>query len=129
MTCRTPSVKPQSTAVNLPLDTPSQSVHIGAMTSANISYTRNHLSEMLSRVKGGETILIVDRQQPVARLEPITGPTTRNLPWQDDLVRRGLVRRARHHLDTNMFVALPLPTPRNECDILATLLAEREDGR
>jgi antitoxin (DNA-binding transcriptional repressor) of toxin-antitoxin stability system len=99
------------------------------MTSANISYTRNHLSEMLARVKGGETILIVDRQQPVARLEPISGPTTHEQPWQADLVRRGLVRRARGHLDVKTFGALPLPAPREDCDILDALLTDREEGR
>ena len=41
------------------------------MNMANISYTRNHLSELINRVKEGETILIMDRQRPVARLEPV----------------------------------------------------------
>ena len=99
------------------------------MNKANISYTRNHLSEMLSRVREGETILIVDRQQPVARLEPVAGPAVHGLPWQADLVRRGLVRPARGHLDAKALGALPLPTPRGGGDILAALLAEREETR
>jgi len=111
------------------IDMTYRNVHIGAMSTANISYTRNHLSEILSRVREGETILIVDRKQPVARLEPIAGPHARSLPWQADLARRGLVRRARSHLDTAEFGALPLPVLRDEGDILDTLLAEREDGR
>ena len=99
------------------------------MNTANISYTRNHLSEMLSRVREGETILIVDRQQPVARLEPVNGPSAHGLPWQADLVRRGLVRRGRGHLDTQAFDALPLPSPAAGGDILDAILAEREEGR
>lgn len=111
------------------LDTPSSYVYIGAMNTANISYTRNHLSELLSRVREGETILIVDRQQPVARLEAVAGPSAQGLPWQTDLVRRGLVRPARSRLNVNALGALPLPTPRDGGDILETLLAEREEDR
>ena len=99
------------------------------MNKANISYTRNHLSEMLSRVREGETILIVDRQQPVARLEPVAGLSARGIPWQADLVRRGLVRPARGHLDVKALGALTLPTPRGGGDILDALLAEREEDR
>ena len=99
------------------------------MNKANISYTRNHLSELLTRVREGETILIVDRQQPVARLEPVAGLSAQGLPWQADLVRRGLVRPARGRLDLKALGALALPSPREGGDILDALLAEREDGR
>jgi prevent-host-death family protein len=99
------------------------------MNKANISYTRNHLSELLTRVREGETILIVDRQQPVARLEPVAGLSAQGIPWQADLVRRGLVRPARGRLDIKAFGELALPTPREGSDILDALLVEREEGR
>ena len=99
------------------------------MHKANISYTRNHLSEVLSRVREGETVVIVDRQQPVARLEPITGPSARALPWQADLVRRGLVRQACGPLDVKALEGMPLPRLRGEGDIVKMLRAEREEGR
>jgi len=99
------------------------------MNKANISYTRNHLSEMLARVREGETILIVDRQLPVARLEPVAGNSTQGLPWQVDLARRGLVRSAHGRLNAKTFSALPLPAAKGGGDILAALLAEREDAR
>lgn len=100
------------------------------MNKANISYTRNHLSEMLARVREGESILIVDRQHPVARLEPVTGPSARgDAPWQADLVRRGLLRPARNHLDAKALRALPLPTPEAGGDILDALLADREEAQ
>ena len=94
------------------------------MNKANISYTRNHLSELLSLVKEGETILIVDRQVPVARLEPVRGPAAQGLPWQADLVRRGLVRPARGRLDAKALEAMPLTTPRGGGDILDAILAK-----
>ena len=98
------------------------------MNQANISYTRNHLSEMLARVREGETILIMDRQQPVARLEPVSGASAQGSPWQVDLVRRGLVRPARGRVDAEALAALPLPVARDGGDILGVLVAEREDG-
>jgi antitoxin (DNA-binding transcriptional repressor) of toxin-antitoxin stability system len=84
---------------------------------------------MLARVREGETILIVDRQQPVARLEPVSGPSTPGLPWQADLVRRGLVRPARGRLDPKALGALTLPATCGGGDILEVLLAEREENR
>jgi prevent-host-death family protein len=99
------------------------------MNKANISYTRNHLSEILLKVREGETILIVDREQPVARLEPIAGPSAQGAPWQADLVRRGLVRASRNRLDVKALLAMPLPVPKGGGDILDALLAEREEGR
>jgi prevent-host-death family protein len=99
------------------------------MNKSNISYTKNHLSEILLKVREGESILIVDREQPVARLEPIAGPSAQESPWQADLVRRGLVRSARSRLDVKAFLALPLPAPKGGGDILDVLLAERGEGR
>jgi antitoxin (DNA-binding transcriptional repressor) of toxin-antitoxin stability system len=99
------------------------------MKKANISYTRNHLSEMISQVREGETILIVDRQRPVARLEPVGGAASRDVPWQADLVRRGLVRLARARLDVKALGALRMAVPNEDADILAALLDEREGGR
>jgi antitoxin (DNA-binding transcriptional repressor) of toxin-antitoxin stability system len=93
---------------------------------ANISYTRNHLSEMLAQVKEGETILILDRQQPVARLEPVAGSPADGPSLQAGLVRRGLVQPARSPLDPKLLNAMPMPAPRAGGDILDALLADRE---
>ena len=97
------------------------------MNQANISYTRNHLSELIARVREGETIVILDRQQPVARLEPVTGPVAQQEAWQMDLVRRGLIRPARVAVDLKALRSLPQPKPRG--DVLEALRAERGEGR
>ena len=99
------------------------------MNVANISYARNHLSELLNRVRDGETVLIVDRQTPVARLEPPENLSKASPAWKADLVRRGIVRPARRRLNPETLKALPLPTPHDKGDILAALLADREAGR
>ena len=41
------------------------------MIRASVSYAKNHLSALLNRVKDGETILITDRDRPVAKLMPV----------------------------------------------------------
>jgi len=42
------------------------------MLSATISDTKNRLSELLVQVQSGETLIILDRKTPVARVERIT---------------------------------------------------------
>lgn len=41
------------------------------MITANISKTKNELSRYLDAVRAGETVLILDRKTPVARIEPV----------------------------------------------------------
>lgn len=98
------------------------------MYKANVTYTRNHLSEILARVREGETILIMDRQQPVARLVPIEAGSVEGVHCQGDLIRRGLLRPARHRLDPKSLAALPWPKGRDGGDIVDSLLADREEG-
>jgi antitoxin (DNA-binding transcriptional repressor) of toxin-antitoxin stability system len=99
------------------------------MNTENISYTRNHLSELLDLVKAGESVLILDRQTPVARLEPVTAPRAQVAEWKAALVRQGVIRVATRPLDPTRFIGLPPATPAGKGDILASLLAEREGGR
>ena len=64
------------------------------MKTATISYTKNHLSAILEQVKRGETVTILDRTKPVARMVPIesSGDEDRDRKL-DDLERRGIIRR------------------------------------
>jgi antitoxin (DNA-binding transcriptional repressor) of toxin-antitoxin stability system len=43
------------------------------MITTTISHTKNHLSELLASVREGETLIIMDRKRPIARVEPIEG--------------------------------------------------------
>jgi len=43
------------------------------MKTASVTETKNQLSALLDRVRSGESVLILDRGVPVARLEPVTG--------------------------------------------------------
>ena len=42
------------------------------MIHSTVSETKNHLSELLARVRKGETLIILDRKTPVARVEAVT---------------------------------------------------------
>ncbi|OGV69423.1 MAG: hypothetical protein A2269_00880 [Lentisphaerae bacterium RIFOXYA12_FULL_60_10] len=101
------------------------------MNKANISYTRNNLSKLLACVREGESVLIVDRERPIARLEPVDEGTGRSegFPLREDLVRRGLICPARTRLDIKRLKAIPLPSTTGGGDILDSLLADREDAR
>lgn len=100
------------------------------MKTATISETKNQLSALLDRVRHGETILITDRSQPVARLEPVVsasgaGPDEGRLAR---LERAGVIRRARHSRLEEIVRVLP-PVPEAGGDIVAAILEERRSGR
>ncbi|HEX8738634.1 MAG TPA: type II toxin-antitoxin system prevent-host-death family antitoxin [Casimicrobiaceae bacterium] len=104
------------------------------MKVATISETKNHLSELLARVKRGESVLILDRARPVARLVPVesTGDR-RETRFADherlkELERAGVLRRAKVRAGVNFLASLP-PPPKVRVDVVAALLAERDEGR
>lgn len=98
------------------------------MYKANISYARNHLSEILARVREGESILIMDRQHPVARLEPVDHRLAEEGGPRGDLVRRGLLRPGKMTLDLKQLAEIPAPEPACGSDVLQALLEDRDEG-
>src|SRR5258705_2819747 len=100
------------------------------MKTATISETKNGLSALLDRVQHGESILITDRNRPVARLEPVVsagdaGPDEGRLAR---LERAGVIRRARRsRLDE--IVRVPPPASEPGSDIVAAGLEESRMGR
>ncbi len=95
------------------------------MNKATISQLKNHLSAYLRKVRGGQTILIVDRDEPVARIERVEAGGA-----VDDrigrLERAGLLRRAVRRLDPGLLAA-EAPKPRRS--VLEALLEDRREGR
>ena len=99
------------------------------MKTATISEAKNHLSELLVRVKRGETVLILDRDRPVARLEPVGRYEDADDGARlEELERRGVIRRPKRRPGKNLLATLP-PAPQVKADVLAALLAERDEGR
>ena len=99
------------------------------MTTASISEAKNHLSALLDRVRRGETVLILDRQSPVATLCPVSGQGGGSgEACLQTLARQGLVRLPSRKPDTKV-LDMPLPRTEHGSSVLEALLEERRDGR
>jgi len=97
------------------------------MHIASISEAKNTLSALLDRVRSGETVVIVDRGRPVARLEPALSSAEPHDGRLARLERAGLVGRS------SRATKIPLtgkpPRPRKVGKALEALLQERGEGR
>jgi prevent-host-death family protein len=98
------------------------------MRRATITEAKNGLSALIDRVKAGETVLILDRGRPVARLAPATdlddsdGRLTR-------LERAGLVRRGIGPPPTAEMLARLRPSLPPGVSIVDDILEDRREGR
>jgi antitoxin (DNA-binding transcriptional repressor) of toxin-antitoxin stability system len=95
------------------------------MQKTNISNLKNRLSSYLRKVQAGETILVVDRNRPIARIERVGGSA-----GQDERLVRleaaGLIRRAAAPLPRKM---LSEKLPQARASVLEALLADRSEDR
>ena len=98
------------------------------MRRANISTTKNNLSKLIDEVRGGESIVIVDRDVPVARLEPVGGldQYSGRIPT---LARDGIVSLPRAQLDTGQFLARNKAQLTEGASAVDAVLNERLEGR
>jgi prevent-host-death family protein len=103
---------------------------LAIMKTANVGTLRNNLSKYLEMVRKGETIEILDRKTPVARLTPIepsTKPGKGSLsPWMQKLIREGRVRPPVKPLPPDFFDRIP---GNKNARVVEALLEERRSGR
>lgn len=100
------------------------------MIQTNISTAKSKLSSYLERVKGGEEVVIADRDQPVAKLVPYRPGGLDKVGWSArlaELARRGEVRLA-GNLDEPLELK-PARAPEGGAKVVAALLEERRQGR
>ncbi len=97
------------------------------MKTATITEAKNGLSSLVDRVRAGESILILDRGVPVARLEPVATSTDPAGRLQR-LERAGLLRSGMRPLDVDR-LRVPGPALRSGASGVATLIDERRSGR
>ena len=86
---------------------------------------KNQLSAFLKKVRAGETVLILDRNRPVARLESVE----QRGPIDDRLARlesEGLLRRASQPFPKKLLDESP---PEVEKSVLDALIEERRSSR
>jgi len=96
------------------------------MNTATITEAKNKLSSLIDRVKGGESILILDRGVPVARLEPVSAyadPTGR----LSRLERAGVIRIGAAQPPLEL-LRTPAPSLASGGSSVQTVLRERRAG-
>jgi prevent-host-death family protein len=96
------------------------------MIRSSVSNTKNNLSALLNEVRSGETVLITDRDRPVAQIVPIN-----QLDWDarlQEMARRGLVRLPVKRTNKERGLPAPLASGR-EVSAVEALVEERKDGR
>lgn len=95
------------------------------MEKASISDLKNHLSEYLQKVRAGETVLVLDRNRPVARIERV-GPDSPHDDRARRLERAGIVRRGARRMP---LAKLREPAPAASRSVVQALIDERAEGR
>lgn len=98
------------------------------MKSVNVAELKNRLSHYLRLVRRGEALLVRDRDRVIARIEPAGDA---DAAGGDDaaalasLEQRGVLRRAVAPLTRKLLAG----RPRVKTDVIAALVAEREESR
>lgn len=101
------------------------------MRRSTIANAKNQLSRLLEAVRAGETVLILDRDRPVARLEPVHDADASELPpTLARLERAGGLRRATTPLPAWAVAAARGGVRRTPADVAVdALLEDRREGR
>jgi antitoxin (DNA-binding transcriptional repressor) of toxin-antitoxin stability system len=94
--------------------------------SVSVSELKTHLSRYLRLVRRGEVLLVRDRDRIVARVEA-AGPGEGGTDTErlDRLEGSGVLRRRRRSIDPTLL----RKRVRASADVIAALLAERDEGR
>jgi prevent-host-death family protein len=102
-----------------------ESSYNSLVQQATISQLKNRLSAYLKKVRAGETILILDRDQPIAKIEPIRS--------EDDpdgriafLASQGILKPASKPIPLGLLKSIK---PIRGSGVLQALLEERRQGR
>jgi prevent-host-death family protein len=96
------------------------------MEKATISQLKNSLSAYLKKVRGGETVLILDRNEPIAVLERIK-PNERPEGRLVRLERAGVIRRSPTARPAEALAENKPPKAKKS--VVDALLEERREGR
>ncbi len=95
------------------------------MKRVSVSDLKNRLSEFLRLVKKGETIEILERNVPIARIEGVKARSRGTEDYIEDLTRRGILSRPRGEPDLSFLDRPPIP-----CDVdVAQIVSEDREER
>lgn len=99
------------------------------MKRASISETKNHLSALLREVRNGETVVVMDRKRPVARIESIASAEGSESCDRVERLQRAGVLLASRGGRVGAVLAKQPPRPAASHGAVEALLEERESGR
>lgn len=94
------------------------------MKRVSVKDLKSRLSEFLRLVKQGETIEVVERSMPIARLTAVTAEARSGDALLERLVFEGIVTRADRKPDAQLFEDPPVPCRLDPVDVL---IEERGD--
>ena len=82
------------------------------MRTVNVAELKNNLSKYLRAVRGGEEVLVRDRNTPIAKIVPLSGAGS----WDQELLRlaaAGVLKLPKKKLNVRAFrrASLAIPTP------------------
>jgi len=102
------------------------------MKKAKIGELRNGLSRYLDYVRAGGSVMVYDRDTPIAEIVPLTRTKSRNKKDLDEerlvrLERKGAIRRGKGDLAEWFKTHRPIDIP-GGASVLDALLEERESG-
>lgn len=102
------------------------------MFETNISTLKNELSAILRKVRKGEEVIILDRNQPVAKITRMTPATDK--PQNDEalmaeLERRGIVKRATKKPVSLEWLQKNMVHLKSGASAVEALLKDREEAR
>lgn len=98
------------------------------MKRATLTEAKNTFSALVDQVRGGETIIILDRGIPVARLESVLEAQGDAEGKLSRLERQGVLRRGGRRLSSKVVTEKP-PRPKRGSSALEALLEERRSSR
>ena len=96
------------------------------MEKATISQLKNSLSAYLKKVRGGQAVLILDRNEPIAVLERVNA-NDRPEGRLARLEKTGVIRRSR--TERPLGALEKTKPPKSKKSVLSALLEERREAR
>lgn len=97
------------------------------MKRASITEAKNNFSALIAKVRRGESIMITDRDQPVARIEPVTMHESDGAHF-GQLVKEGVLIPPRKKLPKSFLKRRRVKSPPG-ASLLQAVLDERAEGR
>ena len=96
------------------------------MYTSNIASAKSRFSHLIDLVKQGQTVLITERNKPVATLQPVVSSSAAGVAA---LHASGLLTPPGKALDVAAFLAAPRAALASGNSLTDAIVAEREEGR